>query len=111
MHTDSDESVSQIFSKKIIDRAPDKMIDFIDNHILVAYRNTIIYLNVSSYGVKDGNIPSHLRNGQQKSHFIKVKVPMENIFFLDLLPKYKIVCIQEIGNDMSAFVLEDIVTR
>ena len=36
---------------------------------------------------------------------------MENIFFLDLLPKYKIICIQEIGCEMSAFVLEDLVTR
>ena len=33
------------------------------------------------------------------------------VFFLDLMDCYKIICIQEIGNEMSAFVLEDIVTR
>ena len=38
-------------------------------------------------------------------------IPPENLFFLDLLPKYKIICIQEIGGGMSAFVLEDMITR
>ena len=36
---------------------------------------------------------------------------MEKLFFLELLHKYKIICIQEIGNGMSAFVLEDMITR
>ena len=29
------------------------MIDFLDNHILLAYRNSIIYMDVSEYGVID----------------------------------------------------------
>ena len=53
-----DQSVGQIFGEAIIERAPDKMIDFLDNHILLAYRNSIIYMDVSSYGVIDNNVPS-----------------------------------------------------
>ena len=34
-------------------RAPDKMIDYLDGHILLAYRNSIVYLNVSKYGIDD----------------------------------------------------------
>ena len=69
------------------------MIDFLDNHILLAYRNSIIYMDVSSYGVNQIDIPSHMRIGQADRNFIEVVVPMENLFFLDLLPKYKIICI------------------
>ena len=109
--SDTYQSVGQIFSEEIIERSPDKMIDFLDNHILLAYRNSIIYMDVSSYGVIDNNVPSQVKIGQQDDHFIEIVIPTENLFFLDLLPKYKIICIQEIGNGMSAFVLEDMITH
>ena len=44
-------------------------------------------------------------------HYIKINVEREQLLFFELQPKYKIICIQEIGNEMSAFVLEDIVSR
>ena len=108
--TDCEESVNEIFSERIIKRAPDKMIDFLDGHILLAYRNSIFYLDVSDYGVIDGNVPNSLKIGQDEQ-FIEVSVPKKKVVFLELLRKYKIICIQEIGNEMSAFVLEDIITR
>ena len=55
-----EESVNEIFSERIIKRAPDKMIDFLDGHILLAYRNCIMYLDVSDYGVVDGKVPNSL---------------------------------------------------
>ena len=47
----------------------------------------------------------------QKDSYIEIDISEDKIFFLDLLENYKIICIQEIGNEMSALVLEDIVTR
>ena len=64
--TDCEESVNEIFSERIIKRAPDKMIDFLDGHILLAYRNSIFYLDVSDYGVIDGNVPNSLKIGQDE---------------------------------------------
>ena len=52
--------MNEIFSERIIKRAPDKMIDFLDGHILLAYRNSIMYLDVSEYGVVDGKVPNSL---------------------------------------------------
>ena len=108
--TDSTHSVNRVFSERIISRAPDKMIDFLDNHILLAYRNLIIYMDVSEYGLTDGEVTSDVR-GANDSHFIEIVVPPEKIFQLELLQKYKIICIQEIGNGMSAFVLEDLISK
>ena len=42
-----------MFKDEIIKRAPDKMIDYLQGYIMVAYRNSIIYLNVSQYGIDD----------------------------------------------------------
>ena len=35
----------------IIQRAPDKMIDFLQNNILLAYRDLLIYCNVEKYNI------------------------------------------------------------
>ena len=43
---DEKKSVSQIFKNKIIQRAPDKMIDYLDGYILLSYRYHIVYLDV-----------------------------------------------------------------
>lgn len=42
------------------------MIDFLQGHILLAYRNSIIYLNVSEFGIDDEevNIPEEVLRGQ-----------------------------------------------
>ena len=42
---------------------------------------------------------------------MEIDIPGDNIFYLDLMDCYKIICIQEIGNEMSALVLEDLVSR
>ncbi len=42
-----------MFGENLIDRSPDKMIDILDGVILLAYRNSIIYVSVSKYGVDD----------------------------------------------------------
>ena len=90
--TGSTQSVNEFFSNKIIERAPDKMIDFLDNHILLAYRNLIIYMDVSEYGLMDNEVPQNVKIGQD-NHFIEIVVPSEKIFQLELLQKYKIICI------------------
>ena len=108
------QNVSELFGKDIIKRAPDKMIDIIDNHILLAYRNSIIYLDVSQYGIYNDDIRVRddlLAERMHDEHFIPINVEREQLLFFELQPKYKIICIQEIGNEMSAFVLEDIVSR
>ena len=45
----STQSVSQIYQDSLIKRAPDKMIDYVQGFILLAYRNSIIYLNVQKF--------------------------------------------------------------
>lgn len=47
-HNDENEkkSVSQMFKNKIIQRAPDKMIDYLNGYILLSFRNHIVYLDV-----------------------------------------------------------------
>ena len=43
------ESVSDIFSDQIINSDPDKMIDYREGFILLAYRDKLIYLDVSAH--------------------------------------------------------------
>ena len=40
-----------MFSKQIIERAPDRMLDFSYNHVLLAYRHNLIYINVKDTGI------------------------------------------------------------
>ena len=48
-----------MFSDKIIDRAPDKMVDILQGNIVLAYRDLLVYCNVDKYGVEDfTKIPS-----------------------------------------------------
>ena len=56
MHAPSPSAAATIpegIRKNIIKRAPDRMIDHLNDHILLAYRNSIIYLDVSSFGIDD----------------------------------------------------------
>lgn len=42
-------SVSELFKSEAIKRAPDKMIDFTDGFIVLAFRNRLLYFDVSKY--------------------------------------------------------------
>ena len=52
------------------------MIDHLNDHILVAYRNSIIYLDVSAYGIDTDQITVP-GGGQHDNHFITVDVSMD----------------------------------
>ena len=39
-------SVSNLFKDKIIKRAPDKMLHYLDGSILIAFRNTLIHVDL-----------------------------------------------------------------
>jgi len=65
-------NVSTFFSDKIINRAPDKMIDFLQGNILLAYRNLIISADVSEY-VRDE--PSNSEN----SNVVHIKLGEDKV--------------------------------
>ena len=85
------------------------MIEYLQEHILLAYRNSIIYIDVLNC-IEDVTkiLPEHRTSDDQ---FFHIKVDIEDVSILDLLRKYKMICIQEIGNGMTAFVLEDLKNR
>ena len=73
-------SISEMFGDEIIDRAPDKMVDFLQGNIMLAYRDLIIYCNVNDYGVEDiTKIPA----GNDPNYVI-VDIKKEQLQFLDL---------------------------
>ena len=47
----------------------------------------------------------------EENNFTDCEVDHTQLCYLDLHKDYKIICIQEIGNEMSALVLEDKQTR
>ncbi len=63
-----------MFSDQIIHRAPDKMINFYQGNILLAYRDLIVYVRVNEYGVDDpSKIPSNVED--RDSNFVHINVP------------------------------------
>ena len=100
-------SVSSIFGDNLIKRSPDKMIDLLQGYIMLATQDQIMYFNVNPYGVED---ESKAKPGPDEN-LIEVNISGKEITYLDLHQNYKIICIQEIGNDLSALVLEDLKTR
>ena len=96
-----------MFGEEIIQRAPDKMIDMLQGNLMLAYRDLVIYVNVNQYGVED----ERLIPRDQDPNYIVIDIKENQLQYLDLHEKYKIICIQEIGNEMSAFVLEDLENR
>ena len=82
------------------------MIDYLQGYILLAYRNSIIYLNVSQYGIDD-ETDKHVRDEivqqnwfsteqkieHQRNSFIEIDIAENQICYLDLLENYKIICI------------------
>ena len=83
------------------------MVDILQGNLLLAYRDLLIYCNVASYGVED---PSKIPQNQDPNYVI-VNIREDQLQFLDLNEKYKIICIQEIGREMSCIVLEDLDNR
>ena len=69
--------------------------------MLFAHQNAIIYINVNDHGVTDD---SKIR--ETAKNFVEVEIEEEQMSYLNLNPSYKIVVIQEIGNEMSAIVVE-----
>ena len=81
----------------MVDRAPDKMIDFLHGHVLLAYRNTIIYIDVNHFGIDKPELTIPSEYSKSDRNFIQVDITQDQVLELELHSKYKIICIQEIG--------------
>ena len=76
------ESITQMADNQIIKRAPDKMIDYFENHILLAYRNTIMTINVEKYHTE---VEEKGEFAEDKRHnVVDVKIPETDIDVLNL---------------------------
>lgn len=94
-----------MFSEQIIKRAPDKMIDYKKGHILLAFRSTIVQLNVSAY-VDDKS------QGEPNAKDGAVELRGHEVTTLSLAKQhYKIICFTAIGQDTSAIVVENLNDR
>ena len=79
------ESVYEIFRDNLIVRAPDKMIDYFDGYIMLAFRNVIFYVRV------DGD---RIDQTDKSTDIIEIKIEdRDRIRQLNLSSSYKIVCI------------------
>ena len=65
------------------------MVDILQGNLLLAYRDLLIYCNVNQYGVED---PEKIPRDQDPNYVI-VEIKDEQLQFLDLNEKFKIVCI------------------
>ena len=98
------QSVSQILKNRIIKRAPDKMIDYLDGYILISYRNHIVYMDVCEY--VNGSSPEDSAKVNEK------KIENSKLAFVDMDSSYKIISMQQVGlSDMTTLVLEHLETR
>ena len=80
-----EDSVYEIFRDDLIVRAPDKMIDYFDGYIMLAYRNVIFYVKVDGEKIEATN---------KSSITIVEKIEVsDKIRKLNLSEGYKIVCI------------------
>ena len=98
--------MSQIFKDQLIVRAPDKMIDYFCNFILIAYRNLIVAINVTDLKIDGAGAV------ESSDKVIETAIEEGSITYLDLQNSYKIIAMQELGNHtMTSIVLEDLSTR
>ena len=67
-----------------IKRGPDKMIDYFDNFVILAYRDTIIYLDVSE---------AKIEIQEQSDKPVSINVDESKIRKLDLSTTYKMISI------------------
>ena len=73
-------SVSEMHGEEIVVRAPDKMIDFLQNNILLAFRDLLIYCNVEKYHIDDPeNAP---KNPNEDSHFVDIEIKQDQLTYL-----------------------------
>ena len=85
---DYQKSIYEIFGDELVNRAPDKMVDLLQGFLMVAYRDSIIYVNVNQYGVVDESL---LQNKSSNSH--EVNIEEKDLQYLDLHKNYKIIAI------------------
>ena len=79
------ESVSQIFKHQLIVRAPDKMIDYFCDFILIAYRNLIVAINVTDLKIDGAGAV------ESSDKVIETAIEEGSITYLDLQNSYKII--------------------
>ena len=80
-----EDSVYEIFRDDLIVRAPDKMIDYFDGYIMLAFRNVIFYVKV------DGE---KINTTDKSQDTVRDKIEGSGrIRQLNLSSGYKIVCI------------------
>ena len=80
-----EDSVYEIFRDDLIVRAPDKMIDYFDGYIMLAYRNVIFYVKVDGKQIEATN--------KSPVTIIEKINQSDKIRQLNLSEGYKIVCI------------------
>ena len=105
----NDHSLSDIMSEEIINRAPDKMLQIIDGFLILAWNTELIIINMTPHGVFD-----RISSGEI-DHYKHIELEKNELQFLKLGSKYKIITLQEIGSDTTkthiSLVLEEINTR
>lgn len=97
-----------MFDDQIIQRAPPKMIDYIDvdddtDFLLLAYRHQVIFINLKSQ--KDE------MEKEQSDDVITVDVDIANVDVINISKQFKIICLQQIDKSSSCLVIEDVKTR
>ena len=98
-------SVSELIGNNIVERAPDKMLQVDNNYLLLAWRNDLIVFNLSGHGIID-EFPVEIH-----ANFTEIHLKREDLQFLKLRHKYKIITLIDIGHDdtcmETAIVLEE----
>ena len=82
------------------------MLDHKKDFVLLAYRDRIIYVDIEKCNI-DGTATSDMKPTQKTANTKTFELADSDIQFLKLDSCFKIVCIQEIGNDLSCVVLEN----
>ena len=80
--------LTEIFKEKdeqLIERAPDKMIDYFDGFIMLAFRGVVVYIDVTKHKIDDETSHEMIEHTiSEESNLIRL---------LNLNRRYKIICI------------------
>ena len=101
-------SISEIFTdgdhNKLIERAPNKMIDYFDGYIILGFRSVLVYLKINKEEIDEK---------KESEEVIEINVQgLSEIKQLNLSEQYKIICIQPLGSSSgTSIVLETLTTR
>ena len=93
--------MSHNFSQKIIKRTPDKQIVFVDGFLIVAFQTKFVYINTADILNQDHGDKLEIEKELEEDQFD----------ILDLEENNKIIAIQEISNQISCLVIENLDTR